>query len=157
MLAQRELRRQGRSSAYELQVPTPHRGLRTLEVWSSPRYDRRGEFCGSFVVAQDVSDAKRSQMVQSVLLNISSATGKSSNLEELVSAIHGDLQKLISVGNFYVALYDERGDRYFFPFHVDERDEDFRVQAMPRSLTDYVRRTGNPLFDAELPAALVER
>lgn len=146
---QRQLRGQGESGSYELLIQTPHLGLRSLQLWESPRYTRQGDFCGAFVVAQDVSDSKRSQLVQSVLLNISAATGKSSNLGELVSEIHRELGKLINVSNFFVALYDERNSRFYFPFYVDERDEDFHSQPMPRSLTEYVLRTGEPLLADE--------
>jgi len=154
---QRNQRKQGKSSSYELQIIAPRIGPRTMMVWSSPRYDTQGEFCGSFVVAQDITESMRSQLVQSVLLNISAATSLSGSLPELVGKIHSELRKLISISNFYVALYDRQQQQYFFPFHVDERDEDFRTQEMPRSLTDYVRRTGEPLLaDERLQQKLVE-
>lgn len=156
--SQTELQQQGHSGSYELQVQTPDHGLRTMMVSSNPRYDQQGEFCGAFFVAQDVTESKRSDQVQAALLSIATATGQSGSLEELLGKIHAELSKLISISNFYIALYDERGDQYFFPFHVDERDEDFRTQAMPRSLTDYVRRTGQPLLaDEDMQRRLVEQ
>ncbi|HEX03939.1 MAG TPA: response regulator, partial [Bacteroidetes bacterium] len=70
------------------------------------------------------------------------------SVEELCAHIHQQIGKLLDARNFFVALYNPERDTYTFPYMIDLYDvksfpktEEFKV---PRSLTDYVRRTGKP-------------
>ncbi len=105
-------------------------------------------------VVRNITARKRSALVQEVLLRITEAVSASANLYSLLVTVHDELERLIKVNNFYVALYNPITDLYEFPYHVDEADSDFGPQSMPGSLTDYVRRTGKPLY---LTAELQER
>ncbi len=93
---------------------------------------------------QDISQRKEAEEVQSVLLNVSQAVSESDNLENLLASIHRELGRLIDTTNFYVALYHEDTDKYSFPYHVDEFDDNEELAPAPlkKSLTDYVRRLG---------------
>jgi signal transduction histidine kinase/ActR/RegA family two-component response regulator len=93
---------------------------------------------------QDISRGKEAEEVQSVLLNVSQAVSESDNLEELLATIHHELGRLIDTTNFYVALYHEDIDKYTFPYHVDQYDDNEEMQpaTLKKSLTDYVRRVG---------------
>lgn len=99
-------------------------------------------------VVHDITEQKRAEKIQSILFNIAKATGSSESLEELLKTIHHQLGNLINTTNFYVALYDNEDDMYSFPYCVDEYEESqtFTPQKMKKSLTDYVRRTGEPLL-----------
>jgi serine phosphatase RsbU (regulator of sigma subunit) len=93
------------------------------------------------------------------LLRISEAAHTTKNIEEFVATIHGILSDLVVARNFFIALYDESSDKYFFPYFVDEYDtiettgiisaydESLEVTLYDASgtLTDYVRRTGKPI------------
>lgn len=99
-------------------------------------------------VVRDISERKRAEKIQSVLFHISQAVGASTHLSELLATIHEQLGRLIYNRNFYIALYDALDDSYTFPYYVDECDEldDLTPVDLKKSLTDYVRRTGDGLL-----------
>ena len=98
------------------------------------------------IVVRDITQKKRAELVEDVLLRISEAASTSGSLYGLLEIVHAELGRLIHVGNFFVALYDERRGVYDFPYFVDELDTGFFPQPMPGSLTDYVRSSGKPLL-----------
>jgi serine phosphatase RsbU (regulator of sigma subunit) len=93
------------------------------------------------------------------LLKISEEAHTSKNVEEFVATIHRILSGLTNARNFFIALYDESADKYFFPYFKDEfdtiettgihsaYDESLEVTLYDASgtLTDYVRKTGKPV------------
>ncbi len=90
--------------------------------------------------------------VQDVLLSIFRAANTSETVSELFAEIRLKLARLIDTSNLYVALYDERTKLYSFPYHADQHEADHQPpQKLVGSLTDYVRRTGEPLL-ADEPA-----
>ena len=92
------------------------------------------------------------------LLRISEEAHTTTNIEEFVATIHNILSDLVIARNFFIALYDESSDKYFFPYFEDEfdtiettginsaYDESMEVTLYDASgtLTDYVQRTGRP-------------
>ncbi|MDX2430999.1 MAG: SpoIIE family protein phosphatase, partial [Bacteroides sp.] len=105
------------------------------------------------------------------LLKISEEAHSTKNIEEFVASIHNMLSDLTNARNFFIALYDETADKYFFPYFKDEfdtiettgihsaYDESLEVTLYNASgtLTDYVRRTGKPnRFPNELLNELYE-
>ncbi|RQV94644.1 PAS domain S-box protein, partial [bacterium] len=97
----------------------------------------------------DISRRKRNETVQSVLYEISEATGRASSLVELLEVIQKEIGRLIDTNNFYVALYDEVSGLYSFPFARDDMSGDPTLippQNLKRSLTDYVRRRGEAVL-----------
>jgi PAS domain S-box-containing protein len=102
------------------------------------------------VISEDITARKRMEDMQSALFNISEATHRAGTVKELLQTIHHILGTLIDTTNFYVALYDATTGLYTFPYLVDQYDEaDFTPLELRKSLTDYVRRTGKPLFADE--------
>jgi serine phosphatase RsbU (regulator of sigma subunit) len=93
------------------------------------------------------------------LLRISEEAHTASSIEEFIATIHGILADLVVATNFFIALYDEKSDKYFFPYFVDEHDSiettgirfvydeslNLKLYDLSGTLTDYVRRTGKPL------------
>ncbi len=100
------------------------------------------------VYGSDITERKLAEKIQSVLFRISEATSTASNLKSLFVIIHQQLGRLINTSNFYIALYDPAKGLYSFPYIVDEFDQetDFTPQQLRKSLTDYVRKTGEPLM-----------
>jgi len=98
-----------------------------------------------------ITEWVRAQKTQEVLLRISQAASAAENLEGLLRIIHEQLSTLLDTTNFYIALYDEETGLYSFPYHVDQHDrvEDYAPRQLGRGLTDYVRRTGEPLLADE--------
>ncbi|MCK4992487.1 MAG: SpoIIE family protein phosphatase [Bacteroidales bacterium] len=93
------------------------------------------------------------------LLRISEEAHTATNIEEFVATVHVILADLVMAKNFFICLYDEATNKYFFPYFEDEfdnietagvnvgYDESLEVTLYDGSgtLTDYVRRTGNPV------------
>ncbi len=70
-------------------------------------------------------------------------------LQGQLAQIHHELWSVIDASNLYVALFDEASGLYVFPYNADPDDQDFAPQALRKSLTDYVRRTGEALLCRE--------
>jgi len=93
------------------------------------------------------------------LLRISEESHTALNIEEFVATIHGILADLVMARNFFIGLYDENTNKYFFPYFEDETDSietagvssaydeslDTTLYDLSGTLTDYVRRTGKPI------------
>ena len=93
------------------------------------------------------------------LLRISEEAHTATNIEEFVATIHGILADLIMARNFFICLYEESSDKYFFPYFEDEYDNietagvsfdydeslEVTLYDLSGTLTDYVRRTGCPV------------
>ncbi|MDO9615514.1 MAG: PocR ligand-binding domain-containing protein, partial [Bacteroidota bacterium] len=127
-----------------------------FEVWAfSPRI---GEFATVFT---DITKRKREEKIQKVMYSISRGTSKSNDLGELILMIQNQLESLIDVTNFYIALYDEISDSFTIPYYSDEKDD---ITSFPagKSLSAYVINTKMTLHgkradvDALKQAGLVE-
>jgi serine phosphatase RsbU (regulator of sigma subunit) len=93
------------------------------------------------------------------LLRISEEAHTTTNIEEFVATIHGILSDLVNAKNFFICLYDQSADKYFFPYFEDDYDsiektglnsawdESLEITLYDASgtLTDYVRKTGRPI------------
>lgn len=112
------------------------------------------------MVSPDVSEKyQENDKKWESLLRISEEAHTAPNIEEFVATIHVILADLVMARNFFICLYDEASDKYFFPYFEDEYDsietagvnsgydESLEVTLYDCSgtLTDYVRRTGNPV------------
>jgi PAS domain S-box-containing protein len=94
----------------------------------------------------DITERKRAEKVQNAIYQISQAAFATVNLEDLFALIHGILGELMSVENFFIALYDEHTDQVSFPYFVDAQEETPPPQRPGKGLTEYVLRTGQPLL-----------
>ncbi len=93
------------------------------------------------------------------LLRISEEAHTAANIEEFVATVHHILSNLVIARNFFICLYDEPTNKYFFPYFEDEFDSietaganvgydeslDETLYDCSGTLTDYVRRTGKPI------------
>ncbi len=117
-------------------------------VWTQTYFNRdeNGRVISAYGVTQDITERKRPELVQSILFEISKITTQFDTLEEILVLVREQLGQLLDTTNFYVALYDETNELYHFPFAADEGDSTpWPSEALPNSLTDYVRRTGMPM------------
>lgn len=104
---------------------------------------------GIIALYQDITERKQSEKVQQILYNISKAANSNISLKGLYNTIHKELGKIIDTSNFYIALIDENKDELYFPYHIDEEDDNFPIQKFSTSnvLTAQVMKTGKPLFN----------
>jgi response regulator RpfG family c-di-GMP phosphodiesterase/putative methionine-R-sulfoxide reductase with GAF domain len=96
--------------------------------------------------AQARRDGKRAEKVYAASYKISESASCAENLHELFESIHAIVGELIPAGNFYISLYDKSTDLITFPYYVDENDLPPGPNKPGKGLTEYVLRTGKPLW-----------
>jgi PAS domain S-box-containing protein len=113
-----------------------------------PLRDESGDVVGLCGIARDITELKRVELVERVMRAILQTAVSEVDLRTLISEIRDLLHQLIDTTNFFVAFYNEATGCYSFPFYVDEYDDlgRYEPEPLPQSLTDFVRRTGQPLF-----------
>ena len=109
----------------------------------STRGDGRHGVLGVLV---DVTAIRHAERTQKAIAEIAASAASAAGLLEMLANVHISLKRLMAVPNFFVALYDAASGIYRFPYWFDEHDTNFADQALPDSLTDYVRTTGRPQF-----------
>jgi PAS domain S-box-containing protein len=93
----------------------------------------------------DITDRKRTEQIQKVLYDISTAVLTTQNLGELIEIIRNQLGKLLDTSNFYVAFYDEAKGMFYTPHAVDQMDN---LESWPadKSLTGYLIKHNKALL-----------
>lgn len=105
----------------------------------------------------DVTENKKKEKLQNVLLKISQAVNEVKSLPEFLGIVREELSVIIDTKNFYVAMYDKNSDTYSFPYHIDEFDviDEISQLELKDSLTDYVRRKNKAiLVDSKMQTIL---
>jgi diguanylate cyclase (GGDEF)-like protein/PAS domain S-box-containing protein len=100
-------------------------------------------FIGMF---EDISERKNSEKVRDSIYKLTQVAISSATLDELYVSIHTILCELMSVENFYIALYDPTDNLLHFPFFKDQFEESADPIEPGHGLTDYVLRMGRPLL-----------
>jgi PAS domain S-box-containing protein len=95
---------------------------------------------------RDITERRRSELIQAAIFRISEAAHTALSLQELFAAIHRIVGELMSARNFYIALYEAETGSLSFPYFVDEYDETPARKTLGKGLTEYVLRTGRPLL-----------
>jgi len=105
---------------------------------------------GVIALYQDITERKKNEKVQQVLYNISKAANSNISLKELYPIIHKELYKIIDTTNFYIALVDENKDELYFPYYIDEKDENMPIVefSTANTLTTYIIKTGKSLLNS---------
>jgi diguanylate cyclase (GGDEF)-like protein/PAS domain S-box-containing protein len=108
-----------------------------------------GQPKGTIALYRDITECKQNEQLQQVLYNISKSANSAISLDQLYPLIHQELGSIIDTTNFYIALVDEKEDKIFFPYHVDEKDDNFPIInfSTAKTLTAYVIKTGKPLLN----------
>ncbi|HDP37336.1 MAG TPA: PAS domain S-box protein [Candidatus Atribacteria bacterium] len=96
----------------------------------------------------DITERRKNEQLNTILYNISKAANSAITLDQLYKTIHQELGTIIDATNFYIALVDEKEDKVFFPYHQDEKDDDFPVLKLSsnNTPTTYMIRTGQPFL-----------
>ncbi len=110
--------------------------------------DREGKALGVVCVMHDLTEASRQERIRNIASNISEAALLLDSVEELCKHIHNQIGTLLDARNFFVALYHPEHGTYTLPYIVDQFDNEAFADVgeirMEHSVTDYVRRTGEP-------------
>ncbi len=131
-----------------LQIPTLFNATSIL--------DKEGKSNGSFAFVTNITQRKRSENIQKVLYNISTAIATSDNLNNLIEIIRNELTTIIDTTNFYIALHDAKTNTFSMPFYKNERDA---VAEFPddKTLTKYVLKTKKPLLANKKKRNILEK
>lgn len=114
----------------------------------SPIYNSFGEISHFVALQQDVTEKKRHDLTRDIISEISKLSFEDFDIKSYLGEIHKLLAEIINVENFYVALYNEKENKYTLPYHADkyENFETTELIDLSGSLTDYVRRQGKALI-----------
>jgi len=93
----------------------------------------------------DITDQKNTELIQTVLFEISKTSFTSATIDEVFKSIHNNLSQIIDVENFYIAMYDKVNDTISLPYQIDSNDS-FAAFPAGKTLTGYVIRTRTPLL-----------
>jgi len=112
---------------------------------------REDKHVGTYWVYRDLTDQRRSEMVQSVLYEITKAATTSGDLNGVMTIVHQQVSKLIDAANFFVCMFDEGTEQYYFPYFVDEEEHVDPEQrfTLRNSMTDFVRSHRSILLNTE--------
>lgn len=108
--------------------------------------DARGTVTGRIEIHTDITERKRSELLQSALYRIAEMTSSSDDLQAFFSSVHRTIGELMYAGNFFISLYDESTQMVSFPYFVDDVDETPPPRRLKTGMTEYVLRTGKPLL-----------
>ncbi len=114
-------------------------------------FDDEGDIDYIDGVLEDITEQKRRNAVQRVLLSIAEKTSRAEDLEALLSHIQKEVGTLMDTRNCYVALvHDADAATFEFPFIVDENPEEVIESGIPVDLSDgfshFVLKTKKPLL-----------
>jgi len=98
------------------------------------------------VVARDITERKRAELVQAAIYRISEAAQATQDLDELFAVIHAIIGELMPAKNFYITLYDASADLFTIPYLADEFAAQWPPYKPGKGLGAYVLRTGKPLL-----------
>lgn len=88
--------------------------------------------------------------LQKALYLISETANSAQNLKELYRSIHMIIGELIPAQNLFIAIYDESTDTVRFPYYIDEFCQNPDERKSRKGLTEYIIKTGRPLFVSPL-------
>ena len=137
---------------YQTRIVTAKNEILWVEIISESVYEEhQGEkkLVEIQTFVEDVTKIKRSRETNSVLFAISNAVNTTKNLDDLYKQIHGLLENIIDVDNFFIAIVNAKERTLYFPYHVDSVDDDFSTitDFDPKdSLTGFVVSKGMPLL-----------
>ncbi len=83
-------------------------------------------------IYRDVSLERKSQLIQEILYNISTAALNRLDVKDIYPTIVHELSKIWDTNNFFIALYDKKNDTLSMPFFADEKD---KFGSLPASKT----------------------
>ncbi|MFC2100619.1 PAS domain S-box protein, partial [Bacteroidota bacterium] len=108
----------------------------------------QGKIVGIQVMARDITERKRTDQLEKVILTIANASNLAKDLNEMFSVIRTELGKVIDTSNLIIALYNKHNQTFSLPFMVDEKDH-FPVFPAKKTLTEYIIKNDKPLLADE--------
>ncbi len=108
--------------------------------------DEHGIVTGRIEIHTDITQRKRSELLQSALYRVAEMTSSSDDLQTFFNTVHRIIGELMYAGNFFIAIYDASSQMVSFPYFVDDVDATPPPRKLKNGMTEYVLRTGKPLL-----------
>jgi len=106
-------------------------------------------------VFRDVTEAKKSEIIQNVIFEINNAIYEIYDFKKLLAKIHHTLSKIVSTESFFIALYNKENDTIDIPYSIDQ-DGVRNNLPIKDTFTGYVIKTKDSLLvDEEESMAMV--
>src|SRR5690606_8583781 len=83
---------------------------RSFEILVDPILDKENIITGSVLVMNDISQKKRDENIQQILHEIAGGQMLNKSISELLLLVRNELNKILDVTNFFVALYQPETD-----------------------------------------------
>lgn len=132
------------AQGYEARIATRKGEWRTVVIQAKKIvYDNDPAFLS---VLSDITEKRRSEIIQAAVYKISEATQMADDLPALYRSIHQVISGLMHTENFYIALFDQDSGMLSFPYFVDDFDAAPQTRGLKKGLTEHVLRTGLPLL-----------
>jgi PAS domain S-box-containing protein len=141
-----QLSGEGAAIGAQLDVQAIRKDRTEFDVSLSLSAVRLNEKWHAVGMLRDITEQKRIELVRQVQYDIAHAATTTENSEDFFASVRTNLSKLINTKNFYIALYNDISGQVSFPYFVDEEDPTPQPRLMGKGLTDYVIRSGKPLF-----------
>ncbi len=103
-----------------------------------------GQIVGFVGVGRDITEKKRSELLQTVLYRLSEIARASDSLSEFCKAIHEVINQLIPSKSFYIALRDEMNHSLTCPYYVNEVYESVESHPGLEAFNEQVMISGSP-------------
>ena len=108
-------------------------------------------------VMLDITERKRTEILQNVLYKLAERTTTSQTLTEYCSLVHSSVSELMDARNFYIGLFEPVLQSFSFPYLASERTFSMDPENSMRGLPGYVLLKGPLLADAEKLAQLTRK
>lgn len=103
-----------------------------------------GQIVGFVGVGRDVTERRRSEMLQAALYRLAEITRVTENLNEFCKAIHEVIGQLIPTQNFYIALRDNASSGLIYPYYENEAFINAEKQPGLDAFNEQVALSGSP-------------
>ncbi len=115
-------------------------------VYCSFKGEKPVEIRGIF---HDITERVRVQKAQNISYRISDLALNSPSMENLYQNIRKELQQILNVDNFFIALFDKNKMELSFPYFIDEKrdpEEPVGKRKFQNGLTEFAIQTNKPLL-----------
>jgi two-component system, cell cycle sensor histidine kinase and response regulator CckA len=149
---------EGREKELDFRTILPGGEIRYIRSSVEATFDKKGKPIQAIGAAQDITESKQAEQLQSSIYRIANAAEGAKNLDSLFKAVHTIIADVMPAKNFYIALYDGKNDIISFPYFVDEIDVQPSPPKLGKGFTEYVLRTGKSLLcDAKRSDELMQQ
>jgi len=145
----KQFKNENQQDAFQIEILDKYNQSRFFEILRVPIFNKDHEITHFEGIAHEITARKKSELIQSIISNISNAVLISDDLSSLIQMIKDELQRLLDTRNFYIALYDEKTNFLNFPFFINEKDK-IEPQPLGKNMTSYVINSGKSLL-ADIP------